>query len=190
MPRVSSIIILLIFVLAGCDGSEAQLQTELEQQQSVIAALQQELADKQRALEDMHKENVELRQIIEEQDRASKTMASDKPENMDLDLVLNQYPWMKKFMESTKWDKIVLSHYEGHPDPVVIEDPLFIESIANEVCIHTMANGSYASGYPMHVRFEFYEGDENYTFEDRSICHPDRLAPTVPLAGLQPLSSC
>lgn len=153
-------IILLALMLTGCHPAGAHLRDEVNQQESKIAEMQQELAGKREELGNMIDQINELTKIKAEI-MVGRNFDIESQFYTDL---LNEHPWLEKFKERTIWDSMVISRYEGDPEAQVIDDPLIIESVDNPYyCIQHVTTESYPNGYPMNYVFDFYEGEEKYS---------------------------
>jgi len=151
-------IILSILVPASYEPT-TPLQEKWMNQQAIIVELQREIALVDDQMANREKELADLQKSIVELEHPNWTAAMDAGRQTGVELVINEQPWLRKFMDGTVWDKIVIA------DSVVISDSLFIEGINNLVCLQTTDTGRYPNGYRMYYTFEFYEGDETYTFD-------------------------
>lgn len=97
----------------------------------------------------------------------------------DLDKAFDDFPWLKKFVPETRWDKVVVYRYENDPATKIVEDPLFLESINWLLRLRSVGAVHYPSGYPTDIdayTYEFYEGEQKYTINvvDRGVIEAGR----------------
>jgi hypothetical protein len=86
----------------------------------------------------------------------------------DMERALEQYPWLRKLNDpGKKWDKVVISRYEGDPAAFTLEDPLFLTTLNTQLFnLRSVNTVSYPSGYHSDIEeytYELHEGDKKYS---------------------------
>lgn len=163
MLRSMLLIIVFALALTGCD-TEDKLMSQLEEQNVLITQLRSTIAEKDQTINQMQRER----------DWTKLDLAQS-----ELELAIQEFPWLEKFRSNTKWDKVVIYRFENDSYSKTIEDPLFLESIGRLLYLKSVSTENYPSGYQTDIdsyTYEFYEGEQQYKIHvvDRGVIEAGR----------------
>lgn len=149
-----------VFIVSGCEKEDPKGQiSEYE-----VNKHTQELKGL------LEKKNQEIIQLSEQVEKIKNELPSEQLKKAIVDC-----PWLQRLQDHhTKWDKIVISRYDGDEEQITIEDPLFLEHIPRLLHLKRLSDIEFSNGYQSDIEsyiYDLYQGDNKYriTVVDRGI---------------------